>query len=275
MASEDRDGSAPAKSEAAGAKLLTFESWVTRLAWYDYALAHPELIRFLLTDRSPCQDPFFDPFADPANRRPLISGLCRALKNFRPGDRLIYITRIDPRLAGRYGRTPAEGPSYFAVAALDVVNVWQSHRLAAADFSPRQYVTMPAPAPYPPNLAFAGEPLAAAARNCAVVYDERGRAHLPGDTTDAMWRWQYQAYRARQRRRHLQAAECQIEQIDGRECLQLNPCAAPVVTPEWWGGERMNVMGRRISAESANRIRSAIAHIRTSAETSSPGSERP
>jgi hypothetical protein len=260
MPGDDSDGPASEKG-AAGAKLLTFESWVTHLAWHDYALAHPELIPFLLTDRSPCQDPFFDPFADSAHRRPLISGLCRALKDFRPGDRFIYITRIDPRLAGRCGVTAAEGPSYFAVAALHVVNVWQSHRLAAADFSPRQYVTMPAPTPYPPNLAFAGEPVAAAASGCAIVYDECRRAHMPDDTTDAMWRWQYQAYRARQRRHHLQAAECRIEQIDGRECLQLNPCAAPVVTPEWWGGQRMNVMGHRISAESANRLCSAIAHV--------------
>ena len=48
-----------------GATLLTFESQVTRLAWSD--------------GRSPCQNPFFDPFADSAPRRPLISGLCVVL----------------------------------------------------------------------------------------------------------------------------------------------------------------------------------------------------
>jgi hypothetical protein len=69
-------------------KLLTFESWVTRATWYDYALAYPEMIPFPLIDRSPCQDPFFDPFAAPQDRRPVISGLCRgrAMRNFRVGD---------------------------------------------------------------------------------------------------------------------------------------------------------------------------------------------
>lgn len=207
-----------------------------RLAWYDYALAHLGLTPFLLTDRFPCQDPFFDPFADSVYRRPLISGLCRALNDLRPGDRFIYISRIDPRLVGRCERAAADGLSYFAVVALRVVNVWQSHQLAYADFSRRQYVTMPANAPYPPNLAFAREPVAAAARGCAIVDDETRRAHLPDDTTDAMWRWQYHAYRARQNRHHLRAAECRTEQISGRECLQFNPCVAPVATPEWWGG---------------------------------------
>jgi hypothetical protein len=266
MAVEDGGGPVPAKAAAAGVKLLTFESWVTQLSWHDYALAHPELIPFPLTDRSPCQDPFFDPFADSAHRRPLISGLCRVLKNFQPGDKYIYITRIDPRLAGRYGHSALEGPCYFAVAALRVITVWQSHQLASADFTRRQYVTMPVTTPYPPNLAFAGEPIAAAARGCAIVYDERKRAHLPGNATDTMWRWQYQAYHARERRHHLRAAECRIERVGGRECLQLDPGAAPVITSEWWGGQRMNVMGHRISAESANRICSAIATSQTSAQ---------
>jgi hypothetical protein len=71
---------------AGGAKLLTCRTWVLRAGWYEYALANPDLVPFPLTDRSPCQDPFFDPFAEPEKRRPVISGLCRGIKVFHEGD---------------------------------------------------------------------------------------------------------------------------------------------------------------------------------------------
>jgi len=126
-------------------KLLTFESWVTRATWYDCALAHPEVIPFPLIDRSPCQDPFFDPFAAPEDRRPVISGLCRgrAMRNFGVGDCFIYITRIDPRIVQRFASGTVAGPHYFAVAALRVVRVWPSHQIAATDFTTRR-VCLPA-----------------------------------------------------------------------------------------------------------------------------------
>jgi hypothetical protein len=144
-------------------RLLTFETWVRNAAWYDYAVAHPETIPHLLIDRSPCQDPFFDPFAEPGHRRPVISGLCRgrAMRNLHIGDRFIYIARIDQRLGPRLGIEIGPGPHYFAVAALRVVHVWESHQEAAQAFSPRRYVSVPATTPYPPNLAFASNPEAA------------------------------------------------------------------------------------------------------------------
>jgi hypothetical protein len=246
-------------------KLLTFESWVTRATWYNYALAHPEVVPFPLIDRSPCQDPFFDPFATSADRRPMISGLCRgrAMRNFRVGDCFIYITRIDPRIVPYFATRNVTGPCYFAVAALRVVRVWPTHEVAAANFAPRRYVSVPEHTPYPPNLAFADHPEAAAASVCSIVHDvdNRNRAHMPDDATDRMWQRQYLAYRTRQIRSQLRAAECRIETVHGRQCLQLRPARAPIVTPAWWGGAQMNVMGQRIPEETAQRIRAAIAGV--------------
>src|SRR5689334_3199776 len=108
-------------------KLLTFESWVTRAEWYAYARANPERVPYLLVDRSPCHDPFFDHYApSPQDRRPLISGLCRCLKNFQPGDRFLYVTKIDPKLGREFGIRIGSGrPHYFGVAALVVRRVWK------------------------------------------------------------------------------------------------------------------------------------------------------
>lgn len=175
-------------TDAQTTKLLTFETWVRRLDWYDYALANPDLIPYPLIDRSPCQNPFFDPFAGPGDRRAVISGLCRscAMRNLHAGDRFIYITRIDARLGPRLGLVIGLGSHYLAVAALRIMKVWQSHRDAAADFSPRQYVAEPESTPYPPNLASADNLDAAAARVCSIVHDDKDRAHLPDDADDRM-----------------------------------------------------------------------------------------
>jgi hypothetical protein len=166
-------------------KLLTFQTWVTDARWYDYAVAHPNLVPFPLIDRSPCQDPFFDPLAEPQQRRPVISGLCRgrAMKNLTAGDRFIYITRIASRVADDLGLAAGRGHLYFAVAALRVVTVWPSHQQAAAHLTPRRYVAMPELTPYPPNLAFEHHPPATAACECSVIHDEHDKWHLPDHAT--------------------------------------------------------------------------------------------
>lgn len=247
-------------------RLLTFQSWVLYVRWYEYALAHPAMVPFVLTDRSPCQDPFFDPFADLQQRRPVISGLCRAryMRNFQVGDRYIYIAHIAPGVARRLGLDAAGGPLYFGVAALRVTQVWESHEQAAAEFAPRQYVAIPTPTPYPPNLAFENRPVAAAARVCSIVFDDRERPHLPDDADDRMWARHYLSYRTRQIRSRLRAAECEFEVVDGRHCLQLLPAQAPVITPDWWGGDQMNQLGVRIPERIAQRFRTAIAAGRAS-----------
>jgi hypothetical protein len=243
-------------------KLLTCQTWVLQVGWYEYALAHPGLVPFPLTDRSPCQDPFVDPFAEPQDRRPVISGLCRGIKNFSIGDRFIYIARIADGVAKRLKLADPYGSNYFAVAALRVTHVWESHREAATAFTSRQYVALPTPTPYPPNLAFSREPEAAAARVCCITFDEDAtppRPHLPDDADDRMWRRHYLAYFVRQRDKRLRAAGCEFEAVDGRPCLQLLPGRAPVVTPDWWGGAKMNVPGVDLSEAQAQRFRSAIA----------------
>jgi hypothetical protein len=246
---------------AAETRLLTFQTWVTEARWYDYAVGHPDMVPLLLIDRSPCQDPFFDPLAAPLQRRPVISGLCRgrAMRNLNPGDRFLYITRIAPPVANQIGVHAHQGHSYFSVAALRVVTVWQSHQEAAADFEPRRYVAKPTLTPYPPNLAFEPHPVAAADRECSVIHDENDKWHLADDSTDRMWTRQYLGYRTRQIRSQLRAAECAIEKEDGLDCLQLRPDSAPVITPDWWGGAQMNVTGKRIPEATAAPIRRAIA----------------
>src|ERR1700683_1531454 len=247
-------------------RLLTFQSWTLHVGWYEYALANPAMVPFILIDRSPCQDPFFDPFADPQQRRPVISGLCRAryMRNFQLGDRYIYIARIAPGVLRRLGLDNSGDPLYFGVAALRVTHVWESHELAAAEFAPRQYVAIPAPTPYPPNLAFDNQPVAAAARVCSIVLDDREGPHLPDDADDRMWMRNYLRYRTRQIRSRLRAAECEFEVVDGSRCLQLLPSQAPVITPGCWGGEQMNQLGIRIPEPTAQRFRAAIATGRAS-----------
>jgi len=225
-------------------KLLTFQTWVTRWDWYSYAKGHRERVPHVLTDRSPCPDPFFDPFAPMEERRPLISGLCRGLKSFAPGDLYIYITAIDPKVYAALGLGPLDWRKrYLGVAALRVRRVWESHAEAAATFDPRRYVVDPDCTPYPPNLAHDPRGPAAVARSSCIVHVGT-RPYTPDHSDDRMWRGQYLSYhRDRQRDRKLRVAECVVERVGGREALRLVADEAPILTPADWGGRRMQVMG--------------------------------
>lgn len=253
------DRTEPTASGAGRTKLLTCQTWVLQVGWYQYALAHPNLVPFPLTDRSPCQDPFFDPFAEREERRPVISGLCRGIKRFHVGDSFIYITPIASGVARRLELDDPSGPNYFAVAALRVCAVWDSHQEAAAAFTPRQYLPSPSPTPCPPNLAFSRQPEAAAARGCCITFDKRDKPHLPDDADEQMWRRHYLGYRQRQIDKRLRAAECEFETVAGRQCVQLLPAQAAVVTPDWWDGAKMNVQGVDLSEAQAQLFRNAIA----------------
>ena len=227
-------------------KLITFESWVTRWDWYLYAQKNPHLVPILLVDRSPCCDPFFDPYApSPKERRPLISGLCRRLKNFDQGDRFIYITRVDPKVYRCFGHElPDRQPRYFGVAALIVDKVWESHSLAAESFHPRRYVVNPFPTSYPPNLAHHCQPVAAVTRKSCIVYDNKRNAYTPLKSSDNLWRHQYNTYCKRQKKSSLRVAECRIEHVEGMEALKLTSQESPVFTTTDWGDKRINIMGR-------------------------------
>jgi hypothetical protein len=250
-------------------KLLTFESWVTRREWFSYAWRNPDCVPFPLVDRSPCQEPFFDPYApSPQLRRPLITGLCRCLRNFQPGDRYLYITRIDPRVCDDLGiRVAAGQPHYFGVAALVVGRVWESHAEAAATFRPRRYVVAPALTSYPPDLAHERKPTAAVARENCIVHDASKKAHTPLESDEALWRHAYLAYHLRQRDRSLRAAECRIERVGGAEALKLTPESAPIFTPLDWGGVTMTMGGHWITEAQADELRAGIAEA--------PGEIRP
>jgi hypothetical protein len=181
------------------------------------------------------------------------------MRNLAAGDQFIYITRIARRVAADLDLNPGDDAEHFAVAALRVVQVWETHREAAAAFTPRQYVARPEETPYPPNLAFEPRPVAAAARECSIVHDDRHRPHLPDDSTDRMWRRQYLGYLTRQRRSRLRAAVCVVETEDGLDCLQLDPERAPIIARAAWGGMRLNINGQPIPEALAQPIRLAIA----------------
>ena len=248
--------------------LLTFESWVTKWPWYDYARRHPEHVPYLLIDRALCEEPFLDAFApSPSERRPVISGICRGRKNFNIGDRFIYRTKIDPRVASHLGLHHPP-PVYFAVAALRVVEPYDSHEIASRRFSPRRYVTAPKPTPYPPNLVHAAEPVAAVLRESCIVF----RARTPNSSDIALGQREpltpfesveqdrintYAGYRDRMRTKALRAARCQVEIVNGREALALNPANAPVLTSA--DCERECGNGRNISETCAADLRRRIA----------------
>ncbi len=243
-------------------KLLTFESWVTRKEWYDYAIKNEKHVPNLLVDRSPCQDPFFDPYAPSlAEQRPLITGLCRRIKNFQIGQRFIYITRIDSLVCDALD-IKAEGsvPYYFGVISLTVKHVWNTHSEAAQDFASRQYAVAPLVTPYPPNLAHNEQPVAAISRESTISYDQYKKPHLPTDTTPELWREQYVGYYYRQRDSRLRAAECQIESVGSYRAFQINAKYAPVFTSANWDNKILNVQGRLIEENDATKLVARIAY---------------
>ena len=215
-------------------KLLTCDTWVTRWDWFDYAQRHLGQVPFLLVDRSPCTEPFLDPYASSEERRPIISGLCRCFKNFHTI--YIYITRVDDRVCRALN---IEMGSYLGIAALKVIKVHASHEKAAETFERRRYVVAPDSTPYPPNLAYDPQMPAAVLRESCIVSLDRKTHYTPDRSTDAKWRRQVRLYYERQQKRHLRAAECRLHQVDGRDVLQLKPEHAPELTPADWGGKKL------------------------------------
>jgi hypothetical protein len=259
--------------------LLTFESWVTKWDWYHYALAHPEHVPYLLIDRALCEEPFLDAFADsPAVRQPVISGVCRERKNFTAGASFMYRTKIDPRVAELLGLNKRQ-TLYFAVAALGVVNVVESHELASRCFSPRRYVVAPKVTPYPPNLVHAEEPVAAACRESCIVFRTgtsdisaitpgQRRPLTPLDSLEQDRINTYAGYQERMRRRNLRVALCRVEAVDGHEALCLDLGCAPIISSAEYEVECGN--GRIISAERAAALRCRIAASGMPVATSEP-----
>jgi hypothetical protein len=250
-------------------RVLTFESWVTEAPWFKYATSHPDKVAHLLSDRSPCQDPFFDLFSPSRNERlPMITGLCRCIKNFKEGDRYIYVTKLSQPAMRSRDLDPSSGPRYFGVASMIVAQVYPSHDRASLEFHPRRYVIAPVQTPYPPGLAHNPQPVAAVSSESCIVHAQvssskssspRQVALTPDQATPGDYRSEYEAYHERQTTKHLRAARCSIESVEGREALAVNLDTAPVLSSADWEGHQQNVMGIRITEETARALVRRIA----------------
>jgi hypothetical protein len=259
----------PQRDSPQTTSFLTYESWVTKWPWYDYARHHRECVPNLLIDRALCEEPFLDAFAtSPAERQPLISGVCRCLKP-KVGDRFIYRTRIDPLVANQLGIVQLP-PLYFVVAALRVENVHESHEAASCHFTPRQYVVAPNPTPYPPNLVHASEPVAAVCRESCIVFrastqglsaidPEKRTPLVPSQSSESDRLNTYHGYRKRMQERNLHAALCRFEIVKTREALALDPAHAPILSADECEQWKESGNGRRIPEEFAASLRDRIA----------------
>lgn len=253
--------------------MLTFESWVTKWEWYDYAAKNRDLVPYLLIDRSLCEEPFFDAFApSPADRQPVISGLCRVRKNFEIGQKFIYRTKIDDRVAEDL-RLPLR-TRYLAVASMVVKEVAESHDKASRLFAPRRYVVAPGITPYPPNLVQSLAPIAAVDRRACIVFKARDpgssaiapserKPLTPVRSTEQDRQSTYAGYHDRMQQRKLRAALCRIEVVDRREALVLDPARAVALMADDYGVESGNglLVPEELAAHLRNRIAAAGAYI--------------
>jgi hypothetical protein len=194
----------------------------------------------------------------------MITGLCRGLRNFREGDRFVYVTRICPDVARERGLDSKR--DYLGVASMRVSRVEGSHGEAALQFSPRQYVSAPIKTPYPPGLAHDPAPVAAASRECCIVHakvEGGGRDDVgltPLESTQEQWRKQYSDYHQRQIDKRLRAAFCEFETVASREALASSLEEAPVFSSADWGNRRMNVMGLLVDDAVGERLAARIAN---------------
>ncbi|KRE70885.1 hypothetical protein [Paenibacillus sp. Soil750] len=248
-------------------KLLTFESWVSDYDWYQYAMNNRNYVPNLLVDRSPCSDPFFDPFTKHTERRPIISGLCRGLKNFSVGDLFIYVTKIDPKVILDLKISSNGTPMYFGVAVLRFTKLYASHLEASRHYEPKQYVAEPEITDYPPNLSFTIEPIVANSINCCITGVSENRENkktihrkfVPNEVNVHQWERHYRDYYCRNRDRKLKAGECRVEYISNKECLVLDHSKAPIFTTKDWYGTKPNQKGIQISEANAIEIAKRIA----------------
>jgi hypothetical protein len=256
----------PQRGSPTTTSFLTYHSWVSEWPWYEYARRHPEDVPYLLIDRALCEEPFLDVFAaSPAERQPVISGVCRCRKP-KVGDRFIYRTKINSLVAKQLGVPPL----YFVVAAMRVEKVYKSHEAASCDFTPRRYVTAPDPTPYSPNLVHALESVATACRESCIVFrsntpgssaidPEKRTPLVPWESTESDRQNTYHGYTERMHKCKLHAALCRIEIVNGREALALDPAHTPVLSVDECEQWRESGNGRRIPEWFAADLRGRIA----------------
>jgi hypothetical protein len=209
------------KAIAPPIKILTFESWLTTDKAFDYALRHPELVPHLLVDRSPCSDPFFDPFSpSDSARQAVIGGLCRG---FVPaeGTELLYITKLSRTAVKALGRT--EKVRYLAAAYLVVNEVVADHDLACKRFSPSHYVYRDRLTIRPPNVIGADQSAVAMPRESCLIRPDGKTMYTPKDLQSVeaylpnieeyVRRSKGEGFRGERVRRPMRVAICSVEKL--------------------------------------------------------------
>ncbi|MEK4486918.1 hypothetical protein MHH81_15320 [Psychrobacillus sp. FSL H8-0484] len=236
---------------------LTFESWYSKYEWYEYSNKNKYLEIPMLTDRSPCSDPFFDIYSN--NKRPLLSGLCRAKKHYTIGDRYVYITKINKRICKEKGfiKNPSE-IHYCLVASLIVKKTFDSHELAAESFKKSKFTVHPEETNHPPNLITSDLPECAISKDYCIVVSKakKGKQQLaPDKATIEDWKYQYHLYDNRKKKKNLRVAECEYEILkNGKYALIQNLNKKHIITEselqffyEKSDSPKMNTMGRKIN----------------------------
>jgi hypothetical protein len=164
-------------------KVISFESWVSTEEGFGYAKTHPQDVPHLLVDRSPCSDPFFDPFApSDAERQVTVSGLCRC---FVPqlGQEILYLTKICRTARHEIPNADAgSGFSHLVVAMIKVGQVFKSHEEAAKSFSPARFTIRGERTPRPPNVIGPNHLEAAVPLRSCLLREGPKRLYTPGDS---------------------------------------------------------------------------------------------
>ena len=190
--------------------VITFESWCTRAEWWAYAEQHADILprKRRLVDRSPCMDPFFDPFNEGLGG--YISGLCRGIKNFHMGQRLLYLTRPAPDISS----LTRIGGKYFVVAHLQVEKIFESHEAAATCCKPGHYTDETRLTARPPNILASDDAEPCLPRDRCIVYEETSaksqRPLTPTNATYEVYEESLKLYRVRRDLGNLKVARCKI-----------------------------------------------------------------
>jgi hypothetical protein len=229
-------------------RLVTFQTWVYKRDWYEYSKLNSKYIPFVLVDRSPCQDPFFDQFQKPSKRNPVISGICRCWKNFKKGQVFVYLAPLDRRVAKDLKREiPNPGRVYLGVAAMRVVDVKESHDDAISSFKQNQYVAFPKETSHPPNIIGTNEDgyETAACRESSILWrksltrtgNKKDVSYTPCQSRSnrALWESNIKDYKRKAKEKKLKVAICEFLTFKGRQSLCLNPRKAPIIQREDWG----------------------------------------
>ena len=230
-------------------KILTYESWLTRAAWFRYATNHPDLVPCALVDRSACQEPFLDVLEpEIGKRRPLISGICRG---FQPslGQRILYLTRLCPEAKHLYA-PGADWPVYMASALLEVSRVYENHDAAAITFDPGHYISMEKKTPFPPNIIPYSIPPSPMPQESCVVY-VGDRAYLGVDVSISDYSGSVEHYH--KRAQGFGGFKRKREQLRVAETIALaawtSPEEAPIISKVLWNPKQMNCMGLWVPAK--------------------------